>query len=90
MKLKDWFKFFHRFFITTGFIALFTIMCSADTGKMAVDSEVLASNTLPSHITDQCENKRWLAELLSLPNTKKILLCPDVDKILSQNSITNR
>ncbi|MBL7556569.1 MAG: hypothetical protein JNM24_12185 [Bdellovibrionaceae bacterium] len=31
MDISFWLKFLHRFFVTTGFIALFTIMCSADT-----------------------------------------------------------
>lgn len=87
MDILFWLKFLHRFFVTTGFIALFAIMCSADT---RFDADAGNSLSTPSVLADQCERRNWVDDLLSLPNTKNILLCDELDKVTTQNTVSNK
>ncbi len=82
LELAIWFKLLHRFFVTTGFVALVTIMCSAATEKTDIHT--------PSMASESCESKSWIDELLYLPNTKKNFFCPDLDKFVSQNNVFNK
>ncbi|GEM_PF-3557227 len=87
MYISFWLKFLHRFFVTTGFIALFTIICSANSG---LNADTASNVSKPSVLADPCEQRNWVDELLLLPNSKNILLCPELDKVITQNTLSNK